>query len=166
MAVHTHDVNLLAQVPEVLLPLERTHHDFGGGDLCFPLRLNLPSSHDSLYRHSMPWQLFLRAAMRTGFFAQPPMMTRCSCQSRIATLPAGAGPVRRDCGLSQTCDGFCSSIIWTAVVASKGTRICAGLPITCRSCASLFLQTPFLFERSPQLPTINATFPTSVFLFL
>ena len=33
MAVHSHHGNLVDQIPDVLLSIERTHHDFGGGDL-------------------------------------------------------------------------------------------------------------------------------------
>ena len=35
MAVHSHHSNLVAQMPDVLLPMERAHHDFGGGDHLF-----------------------------------------------------------------------------------------------------------------------------------
>ena len=32
MAVHSHHSNLVAQMPDVLLPMGRAHHGFGGGD--------------------------------------------------------------------------------------------------------------------------------------
>ena len=54
MAVHSHHSNLVARMPDVLLPMERAHHEFGGGDPFCLIDLNKsPSIHGPYVWHYM-----------------------------------------------------------------------------------------------------------------